>query len=181
MIAHHSRDEVRSLFLRNVITLFYHAFLFSGNFGNNLFSDGDWGLGLEHITGYWLNKNWGIGIGGGLIQYSADYSWRVLPVYLDFKLKTTEMNPFYLGGDIGIGFPMKNENRNVRGGEAGERFRIGVGKIWTTRSDARLSVDIAYLHQRTIFESRSFGWVEDDIIERDIRFKRYQFRIGVLF
>ena len=64
----------------------YHAFYFSGNLGGNVFDDRDWGVGIEHITGYWLNKNWGLGLGGGIVQYSSDFSWRVAPVFIDVKL-----------------------------------------------------------------------------------------------
>ena len=160
---------------------FYHAFYFSGNLGSNLYRSNDWGIGLEHVSGYWLTDQFGLGLGGGIIQYSADYSWRVAPVFVDIKLKTTKPSPFYLGGDIGLGFPIKNESSNIMGGTAGERVRIGIGKIWTLRSHTHLSMEISYLHQRTEFESRTWNWWSEDMLASNIRFKRYQLRLGFLF
>lgn len=160
----------------------YHAFYFSGNVGGNIFDDTDWGLGIEHVTGYWLNENWSLGLGGGILQYSADYSWRVAPVFMDIKLKSKSQSPFYLGGDVGVGFPLKNQNLNILSGSPGERFRLGLGKIWNTNSNARITAEFSYLHQRTIFDSGTWGqWSEDDITSRNLRFKRYHLRFGFLF
>jgi hypothetical protein len=160
---------------------FYHGFYFSGNLGSNLYRDNDWGLGLEHVSGYWLTDQFGLGFGGGIIQYSADYSWRVAPVFVDIKLKSTKQSPFYLGGDIGLGFPIRNENSNIMGGRPGERVRLGIGKIWTLRSQSHLSMELSYLHQRTEFESRTWNWWSEDTLANNIRFKRYQLRLGFLF
>ena len=160
----------------------YHAFYFSGNIGGNIFDDTDWGVGIEHVTGYWLNKNWSVGLGGGILQYSSDYSWRVAPVFADVKLKSKAPSPFYLGADVGIGFPLKNENLNVLSGSPGERFRIGLGKIWNTNSNSRISAEFSYLHQRAVFDSGTWGgWSTENITSRNLRFKRYHLRFGFLF
>lgn len=159
----------------------YHAFYFSGNLGSNLHRDNDWGMGIEHITGYWLTDRFGLGLGGGIIQYSSDYSWRVAPIFLDLKLKTHHPSPFYLGGDVGLGFPIKNDNVNVIGGEAGERFRLGVGKMWSLGGASHLNLELSYLHQRATFDSRTWSWWSEDILHQNIRFKRYQLRFGFLF
>jgi hypothetical protein len=159
----------------------YHAFYFSGNLGNNIFDDIDWGVGLEHVTGYWLDENWGLGLGGGIIQYSSDISWRVAPVFVDVKLKTRQRSPLYLGADLGLGFPLKNENLNIQSGKAGERVRLGIGKIWNTSSNARITAEISYLHQSVTFDSRTWRWSDEDLTSRNLRFKRYQFRFGFLF
>lgn len=160
---------------------FYHSFYFSGNLGSNYYKDNDWGLGMEYISGYWLSPQISLGLGGGIIQYSSDYSWRVAPVFIDMKWKSPKKSPVYLGADVGIGFPIKNENVNIIGGEAGERFRIGVGKIWSLRSATNLSTEFAYVHQRARFESNSWNWWSEDYLSQDIRFKRYQLRIGFVF
>ncbi len=166
----------------------YHSIQLSSNVGSNFLDESDWGLGFEALSGYWIDETFGVGVGTGIIQYSSDYAWRVVPVFLDFKIKGNNRSPFFLSGDVGLGFPIKNEDRNVLGGEAGERFKLGLGKIWTTRSNARLSFELAYLHQRVTFEGDAFfnggwGWwaPTGDSIARDIRFKRYQLRIGFIF
>lgn len=159
----------------------YHAFYFSGNLGGNIFDDTDWGVGIEHVTGYWLNENWSVGLGGGIVQYSSDYSWRVAPVFADVKLKSSAESPFYFSGDVGIGFPLANENLNILSGSPGERFRLGVGKIWKTHSNSRISAEFSYLHQRATFDSNTWGWWSDNITSRNMRFKRYHLRFGFLF
>ncbi|HKK75769.1 MAG TPA: hypothetical protein VJ953_11900 [Saprospiraceae bacterium] len=162
---------------------FYHAFYFSGNLGSNHYKTNDWGIGLEHVSGYWVSDKIGLGLGGGIQQFSGSYAWRIAPVFLDmkYKLNADAASPFYLGGDFGIGFPLKNENTNVIGGSPGERFRLGVGKIWTLPSSTRLSLEFSYLHHRTEFDSLSWNWWSEDVISRNIRFKRYQLRFGFLF
>jgi len=160
----------------------YHAVYFTSNVGSNFFNSEDWGMGLETSTGIWLDQNYGIGLGTGIVQFSADYAWRVVPLVVDFKLKGKGASPFLLTADAGIGFPLKNENLNIHGGKAGERIRLGIGKIWTTRSQTNLSVEFSYLHQRAEFDSFTWGWWGDggETI-RNIRFKRYHLRVGVLF
>lgn len=160
----------------------YHAFYFSANTGSNFFGDGDWGLGFEHLTGYWFSEGFSLGLGTGMVQFSSTYPWNVIPLYLDIKLKSNRRSPYYLGMDAGVGFPLRNESNNILGGSAGERLRMGMGKIWTTRTGTGLSIELSYLHQRTFFRSNSLGWrVEDDFTIHNMAFKRYQFRFGVLF
>jgi hypothetical protein len=177
------QKEKRKLIRRDPLAAgkIYHSFSFSGNVGSNLFDDTDWGIGIEHVTGYWLTSKVGVGIGGGIVQYSSDFSWRVAPLYLDVKLKSPGKSPFYVGMDAGIGFPLKNDNVNIIGSEVGERIRFGLGKIWTLGSATNISAEFSYLHQRASFESRTWNWWSEDLLTRNILFKRYQLRFGFLF
>lgn len=159
----------------------YHAFYFSGNLGRNVQDDTDWGMGIEHVTGLWLSDTYGVGLGTGLVQYSADYAWRIVPLVADLKIKT-EKASLLLTADAGLGFPLRNTNRNIQGGKPGERFRIGVGKIWETRSNTHITCELSYLHQRAVLRSNTWIWWGDGgTTLRNMRFKRYQLRFGVLF
>jgi len=160
---------------------YYHSVYFSGNIGENHYQETDWGIGLEYVFGYWLSDRFSLGVGSGLIQYSADYSWRIIPIVLDMKWKGQAKNPFYLTGDFGAGFPLRNNNLNIIGGTAGKRIRLGLGKHWTLRSLTNINLEVSYLYQQSTIESYTWGWWNTDILTQRLRFQRYQLRFGFLF
>ena len=160
----------------------YHAFYVSSNHGSNFRRDNDWGLGLEVVSGIWLDETFGLGIGTGIMRYSMEYPWTVAPIFVDLKIKSSQRSPFFLGIDGGIGYALRSESNNVLGGQPGERIRVGMGKMWATKSTTKISVELSYLHQRAKFRGGTWGWPNsEDILVQNMRFKRYQLRFGVIF
>ncbi|MEM7103806.1 MAG: hypothetical protein AAF502_11780 [Bacteroidota bacterium] len=143
----------------------------------------DWGevvvgASINHVVGYQFNRYVGLGIGTGIENMDLGNPLNSVPLYLETRGYFLKANstPYY-SVNIGMAFPLTEEERDIVGGRTGVLFhpaigyRVGAGQV-------NFVIDAGYKIQRLTYEYSS-RWEVSRFEKHTL--KRLTVRLGVLF
>ncbi|GJM33241.1 MAG: hypothetical protein DHS20C18_22420 [Saprospiraceae bacterium] len=149
---------------------------YGGKTGENAFI----GIGLLNITGFQFNRMVGLGLGIGADAYSLEGGETLYPVFAEARgyLFKKNVSPYY-AASVGYGFAFKDRNQELFKARGGLMFHPAIGLRLGGSKSANMLVDVGYKFQNAYFERR-FDF-NGDIEERNIKYKRFTVRFGLIF
>ncbi len=138
------------------------------------------GVGIEYSLGYRYKHYFSSGLGVALESYNYGLGELFIPLYFDFIgfYKKSEISPFFKF-QVGYSFVKTNKD-NVIDSEGGMMYNPAFGIKYSGKGDLNYMVDINFKYQKASFVYTSNGWREQ-IIYRDVIFRRISFRFSILF
>lgn len=159
---------------------FYNAtnfYLLEGFLAGNRSS----GLGILNTFGYQWKYWLGTGLGVAYDNYDLNNRLASMPIFVDIRGQFTrdQVAPFYnlqTGYSIGI----KDEDENITQSEGGFFIHPALGVIFNSRNAKNAyTLDIGYRFQQYSYRQMS-PW-NRDFDDFRITYKRFSFRVGILF
>ncbi len=138
------------------------------------------GLGLDFSFGYRYSELFSIGVGLGVHTYNYGFGEFFFPLYIDMMsfLKKNVVSPFI---KLQIGYSALNTTaENVIDSNGGILINPAFGVRFTGNESVNYSFDLNYIYQKANFAFRRTNW-NQAISYRDIIFRRFSLRFGVLF
>lgn len=138
------------------------------------------GVGIHNLTGYQFSRLLGVGLGVGFDAYNPDEGENIASVYTEARsfLTKTRTAPFVSFG-AGYGFAFRNSNNFITEAKGGLRFHPAIGLRLGADKDMNLMFDIGYSFQNATY-TRRFDFIDQTEI-RELDFRRFTFRLGVMF
>lgn len=157
----------------------YNVTYFSSTSGE---SEGEFqfGLGLHNITGYQMNRLFGLGIGFGVDTYSFKTGEVLYPVYLEGRgYLNKKINSPYYAVAAGYGFAFKNADEEILEADGGIMFHPSIGTRFGASEDTNILLDIGVKFQKARFVKEFIFSGERE--EKDVLYQRLTIRLGVIF
>lgn len=162
-----------------------HLAIGNGNLSGNLAV----GLGLDYSMGYQVIRQFGVGANVGLGSYAFfDGTDNFFTPSLELRgYLTKKVAAPYYSILAGYGFPFKNKSQATVEGmpveetlvrEGGMYFHPSIGIRAGATKGANVVIDIGYAFQKAYFEERLFN---TDILKRDVNYRRFTLRVGLVF
>jgi hypothetical protein len=138
------------------------------------------GVGIHNLTGYQFSRLLGIGLGLGFDAYNPDEAENIASVYAEARSFLTQKRtaPFVSFG-AGYGFAFRNPNNFITEAKGGLRVHPAIGLRLGADKDMNLLFDIGYSFQKATY-TRTFDFI-DQIEIRDVDYRRFTFRFGIMF
>ena len=139
------------------------------------------GMGVDHSVGYMFNKNVGAGLNLGIINYNAPLSKEVFySLSAEFRgyVLNRYLSPYYLLRS-GYGFTHAGETFDEANG--GLFLNPAIGLRFTGKKYANFTAEIGLCFQNAYFKHRASDWWGRSVVEKDIRYQRFNIKFGILF
>lgn len=145
--------------------------------GNNTFGEYTSGLNLHAYGGFHFHRLLGAGLGIGVDFYNVNLG-SVIPIYGMARgyLKATNVSPYYQLA-AGFGIPIKEENSFFTDLNGGYYISPEIGIRIGGSAETNMTVGIGLQWQKATF-IQDFDELR---IEDEYTFRRFNFKIGVLF
>ncbi len=138
------------------------------------------GIGLLNVTGYQFKRMFGVGLGTGIDIYSLEGGETIYPLFAEARgyFLKKNVSPYY-AVSAGYGFAFKDKNQELAKARGGFLFHPCIGLRLGGVQSTNMVVDFGYKFQKAYFERRFVS--NGDIEERDILYKRFTIRFGLIF
>jgi len=149
------------------------------------YNKGSLGIGAELTVGYRISEYLYTGVGLGVENYNTFERATFYPLYVDVMtmLKTSATTPFLR---FQLGYSPVSTNKNdlknpynvITGAEGGLTYSPAFGIKFGGNKNLIYTLDFNYKYQKASFDYRQS---ETSTTTRDIKYKRFSFRFGVMF
>lgn len=137
------------------------------------------GLGICNILGYQMTRLFGIGVGGGISNYSLENGETIIPLFIESRgyFKRIDRSPYY-SVSLGYGIPSKNGDGNIAEATGGTLGSVNIGLRLGANESSNVLVDLGYQYQRAAYTRLvQFGEKE----QTTVIFNRIVARVGLIF
>lgn len=158
--------------------LYFHSSLgYIG--GNNLWGTYIDAFNVHAQAGYQFNRLIGAGLGAGVDYYNIGLG-SIIPIYGTARgyFKKSNFSPYYQLA-AGYGIPVENENNGFTESKGGYYLAPELGFRFGASSEANLTFGMGLTWQKATFTT-TFGDTVTKNVD-DYTFRRFNFKIGVLF
>lgn len=137
------------------------------------------GVALDHSSGYLFNRWFGAGLNIGIYNYDAESMEVIYSLAAEIRGYLLEKNitPYYVLKS-GYGFNFKGQRFLETNG--GLFVNPGLGLRFGGNNGANFTTEIGLVFQDAYFKQQS-GWWDRSVIEKDIRYQRFNLKFGILF
>lgn len=158
--------------------LYFHSSLgYIG--GNNLWGTYIDGFNVHAQAGYQFNRLIGAGLGTGVDYYNIGLG-SIIPIYGTARgyLKKSNVSPYYQLA-AGFGIPIENENSGFTESKGGYYLAPELGFRFGASNEANFTLGMGLTWQKATYTT-TFGDTVTKNVD-DYTFRRFNFKIGVLF
>jgi len=137
------------------------------------------GLNLDHSTGYQLARSMGVGLNLGIANYvplSREVFYSLAAEIRGYFLQQN-FSPYYL---LKAGYGFTNKGNTFIEANGGLFLNPSIGFRLGGRKSANFTTEIGLSFQKGYFKQQS-DWWDRSIIEKDILYKRFNIKFGMLF
>jgi len=144
------------------------------------------GLDLSIAGGFQFNRWLGVGLGVGANSYYPNSGEGIFPFFVEARgyLKEANISPYY-AVSTGYGFSLYNNSSEVIESKGGVMVHPAFGFRFGGSSNMTFTLDFGLRLQKANYTRPNWNWrwqeVIEDTIEHKMFFKRFNFRVGVLF
>jgi len=159
---------------------YYFGFNFIPN-GGSEFSIPSSGLGVEFATGYRFNQYFSTGLGFGVETFNEGFGEFFFPVYIDFIsfLKKSYVSPF-IRLQAGYSF-IKTTNEYISESNGGVLLNPAFGIRFSAKKSVDYTLDVNFKYQKANFVYHQTNRWNPITSYRDVIFRRFSLRFGILF
>lgn len=138
------------------------------------------GFSIHNVTGY-LFKRWlGIGIGGGVDNYSAGVGETIYPIFAEVRgYLQDKPNSFFYAVQGGYGMAFPNRNFFVSDAEGGLMYQTAIGYRIATKDALQLLVTLGTRFQTANFVRQEPLRGGEEVIS--VKYQRLAMGVGILF
>lgn len=137
------------------------------------------GIELDHTSGYMFNRWLGVGLNLGIYNYSTESREILYSFAAEIRGYLLEKNisPYY-SFKSGYGFNFKGNQFLDTGG--GLFMNPGIGMRFGGSNSANFTLELGLVFQDAYFKQQS-DWWDRSILEKDVRYQRFNLKFGILF
>ncbi len=125
----------------------------------------------------------GAGVVTGFDYYESGTGQGLVPVYATGMLSMPkDANSLFFRAGLGYSIGVKQRNSDILYNKGGIFAQAGGGVEFFSRGRTAMLIELAYVHQETVFSFESWGWGWNTaVITEDITYRRLRLNLGITF
>lgn len=137
------------------------------------------GIGIDHSTGYLFNKYAGAGLNFSVLNYDPGYREVFYTLSAEFRgyIFSQKLSPYYL---VRSGYGFAHGGESFLEADGGFYMNPAIGFRFTGKKSANFTAEIGLNFQNAHFKQQT-DWWDRSILEKDVRYQRFNIKIGILF
>jgi len=137
------------------------------------------GMSLDHSSGYLFNRWIGAGLNFGVYNYNVGTREVIYALSAEARgyLLKRNLSPYYL---FKAGYGYAHKGSSFLEADGGFFVNPSLGFRFNGNSGANLTAEIGLSFQKAYLKQQTDGW-NRAILEKDLIYQRFNFKIGILF
>ena len=137
------------------------------------------GIGIDHSSGFMFSRLLGAGLNLGVHNYdpSSKEVFYTLSAEMRGYLMPKNFSPYYV---LRAGYGFTHAGQTFLEANGGFEANPALGLRFTGNGGANLTAEIGMMFQNAYFKEQTEWW-DRSILEKDVRYQRFNLKIGILF
>ena len=138
------------------------------------------GVGIDHTSGYLFNRWFGAGLNLGINNYlpaNRELFYTVAAEARGYLMKKN-LSPYYV---VRTGYGFAHKSARMIEAKGGYFLNPSIGLRFTAKRSFNLSTEIGVNFQNGYFKWQNDGWWDRSIFEKDVWYRRFNLKFGILF